>query len=1046
GIEFNRIRLAVDPVSSATWGGIGFNGNNDNQMVCVDMEESSSAGESIRLDNSRVLIDDMTWSQTNDTILQIESSSAIVRNSVFPDNTTQQSVSGHLLLTSNPYLIFDNNIFGVHTGTKQDVLDCTVSGPTPVPQFTNNVFLGGGDDALDLDGTYAFVAGNVFMNFHRNFSATQGESYAVTSGYDGSQTSSHLIVRNLFVNCDNAALVKDQSWIDFQNNTLVNCQVGVNFREPLETTVDPGRGGYMAGNIFYNTPEPVAAYYLSHPTWGPSDVTVEYSIIPDGIPSQFLGSGNILNADPLFVDAASDDFHLKSDSASDGTGPNGIDMGMHVPAGASISGPPSLTTAMTDITYTIAGPAITHYKWRLDGGSWSVTEQTVDTAIVLNSLAPGGHTLEVIGKNYAGVWQDQADAAVRTWTVDSSHVALIINEVKAHSHSVSPDLIELYYDGPGTLDMAGMSITDNPGDRRKYVFGAGTTINPGEYMVLIADPTSAVPGHLNFALTSLGDGLYLYDAGESVIDSVEFGMQWNDWSIGRLGDDEWYLTVPTLGLPNVKQPLGDPAALKINEWLANGNVLLEDDFIELYNPSPYPINLSDLYLTDNHVTQPLKSCLGPLSIIEPNGYVVFTADDKDRSAHVDFKLSADHEIIALYDGDGNEIDKVIYYAQKTDVSQGRSPDGSENYAFFSLPTPWLANPVSASDETIENLIDITHEWSFDQSDTDLGIVWRDPDYIDSSWPSGAALLYVEGSSLPAPKSTPLTLGATTYYFRSHFSIPSGINIADIVRLNLATVVDDAAVIYLNGAEVERIGFNDTTVITHNTWADRNAVGNAAYEYFEIPATGLLPNDNVIAVEVHQKNSGSSDVVFGLALDAVVSVSQGDDPLANAKALLDNLRITELMYNPSGGEEYEFIELQNTGAESFDLSGVRFTDGIDFTFPAQTELAAGGFVVLAADRQAFALKYPTVPQGIVFGPYDGKFDNGGENIVLQLPEPFEAAILRFEYDDAWYPATDGDGYSLVIDDPTGAPANWQDQSRWRRSDSGSGSPGEEDVED
>jgi len=96
--------------------------------------------------------------------------------------------------------------------------------------------------------------------------------------------------------------------------------------------------------------------------------------------------------------------------------------------------------------------------------------------------------------------------------------------------------------------------------------------------------------------------------------------------------------------------------------------------------------------------------------------------------------------------------------------------------------------------------------------------------------------------------------------------------------------------------------------------------------------------------------------------------------------------------------------------------------------------------------AFASRYPAVPAAIGFGPYDGKFDNGGENTVLQLPLPFEAAILRFEYDDAWYPATDGDGYSLVIDDPTGAPANWQDQSRWRRSDSGSGSPGEEDVED
>ena len=1046
GREFNRIRLTVDPVSSATWGGLRFDGSDeDNRMVCVDMESSGSAGESVRLDYSRILIDNMTWSQTNETILQIENSSAIVRNSVFPDNIDDQSVSGHGLLTSNPYLIFDNNIFGVHIGEKQDVLDCTTRGSTYVPQFTNNVFLGGGDDALDLDDTYAFVAGNVFMNFHRNFDASRGESYAVTSGGDGYGGSNHLIVRNLFINCDHAALSKDDSWINFQNNTVVNCLVGINFREPHETSgVSPGLGGYLSGNIFYNTPDPVASYYLNDPdpTKIDSDVTVEYSIIPDGIPGAFLGSGNILNADPLFVDAGSDDYHLKSDSAAVGTGPNGIDMGMHVPVGASISGPNSLTTALTSITYTIAGPAITHYKWRLDGGSWSVTEQTVDTALVLSSLSQGGHILEVIGKNYAGVWQEQADATVRTWTVDSSQVALVINEVLAHSHDPAPDLIELYYDGPGTLDMAGMSITDNPGDPRKHVFGAGTTIDAGQYKVLVAEPTSTVPGHLDFALNSLGDEVYLYDAGGNLIDSVEFGMQWRYWSIGRLGDDKWHLTVPTSGSPNVKQPLGDPADLKINEWLANGRILFVDDFIELYNPGPHPVNLSDLYLTDNHITQPLKSRLGPLSFIEPNGYAVFIADDRDRSGHVDFKLSADHEILALYDADGNEIDKVIYYAQKTDVSQGRSPDGSDNLEFFTLPTPGVANPGNVGGETIEiNLIDIEHVWSYDQSNTDLSTGWRDPDYVDSSWPTGAALLYVEGSALPAPKNTPLILGARTYYFRSHFTIGDELDLADIVELNVATVVDDAAVIYINGTEVLRVGFNDNTVVTHYTWSDRGAVSNADYEYFTIPAADLRPDDNVIAVEVHQRNATSSDIVFGLALDAVVSVSQGDDPLADARLLLDNLRITELMYNPPDGTEHEFIELHNTGAESLDLWGVRFTDGIDFTFPAPTELAAGASVVLAADRQAFALKYPSVPQGIVFGPYDGKLNNGGEKIVLKLPEPFEAAILRFEYDNSWYAQTDGGGRSLTIRDPQAAIATWDEPESWQPSTAPGGTPGQ-----
>ena len=129
GTEFNRISLVGDPAASASWGGIRFSSSNqDNQLVCVDMRKSSSASESIRLDSSRALLDGMTWSQTNEVILQIESSSVIVRNCVFPDNTGDQSVSGHLLLAANPYLTFESNIFGVHSGTKKDVLDCTVSG------------------------------------------------------------------------------------------------------------------------------------------------------------------------------------------------------------------------------------------------------------------------------------------------------------------------------------------------------------------------------------------------------------------------------------------------------------------------------------------------------------------------------------------------------------------------------------------------------------------------------------------------------------------------------------------------------------------------------------------------------------------------------------------------------------------------------------------------------------------------------------------------------------------------------------------------------
>jgi len=180
GSEFQRIRLTRQPGSSATWDGLHISSTQDNRLSYADMEYSSADGESIRLSSSKMLIENVTWAGTTRTVLNISSSSVIVRNSVFP-STSSQTVSGHHLLGSDPYMLFEGNIFGVCTGTKQDVLDFSTSGSPVMPRFINNVFLGGGDDALDLDGTGAYVAGNIFMNFHRNFDPSEGESYGVTT-------------------------------------------------------------------------------------------------------------------------------------------------------------------------------------------------------------------------------------------------------------------------------------------------------------------------------------------------------------------------------------------------------------------------------------------------------------------------------------------------------------------------------------------------------------------------------------------------------------------------------------------------------------------------------------------------------------------------------------------------------------------------------------------------------------------------------------------------------------------------------------------------
>lgn len=65
-----------------------------------------------------------------------------------------------------------------------------------------------------------------------------------------------------------------------------------------------------------------------------------------------------------------------------------------------------------------------------------------------------------------------------------------------------------------------------------------------------------------------------------------------------------------------------------------------------------------------------------------------------------------------------------------------------------------------------------------------------------------------------------------------------------------------------------------------------------------------------------------------------------------------------MYNPQGGNEYEFLELHTPGLVPLDLSGAYF-EGIAYTFPSGTTMAPDVYWVLARNPQAFSQRYPQV---------------------------------------------------------------------------------------
>jgi len=140
----------------------------------------------------------------------------------------------------------------------------------------------------------------------------------------------------------------------------------------------------------------------------------------------------------------------------------------------------------------------------------------------------------------------------------------------------------------------------------------------------------------------------------------------------------------------------------------------------------------------------------------------------------------------------------------------------------------------------------------------------------------------------------------------------------------------------------------------------------------------------------------------------------------------NLVINEIHYNPEdsiysnastgandtiSGRDFEFIELKNNSQNTIFLEDVSFIKGITLNFEANYSIPAGGFLVLAENEIRFAEKYGFAPDG----QYQGKLDNGGENIWIV--DPFENLIDTLRYDDnlPWDTIPDNGKFSLALID-------------------------------
>lgn len=146
----------------------------------------------------------------------------------------------------------------------------------------------------------------------------------------------------------------------------------------------------------------------------------------------------------------------------------------------------------------------------------------------------------------------------------------------------------------------------------------------------------------------------------------------------------------------------------INELMASNSSYYADNFgdfddwLELYNPNAYAVNLSGCRFEWNSKVWTLPN----QTLIEPQGYFIFWFDAEayQGANHTNGKLPNAVHTIYLKSENGQTIDSVMYPPTSTNYSYGRFPNGSSSLVVFERPTPNANNnTIGLEKHDTENL-------------------------------------------------------------------------------------------------------------------------------------------------------------------------------------------------------------------------------------------------------------------------------------------------------------------------------------------------------
>lgn len=374
-------------------------------------------------------------------------------------------------------------------------------------------------------------------------------------------------------------------------------------------------------------------------------------------------------------------------------------------------------------------------------GSWQETEMV--TPGYENSEAGYDLWLEVSGLKGSGFVISEVMAENATMLLDGGF----------------PDWIEICNVSDNALSLGGWFLSDNPNNPCKWSM-PDITVQPGEYLLILCDGKNTYSGgfyHSNFSLSKYGETVLLTTSACSVACSVELPATDADRSVICDTENPQVTDMVTPGYPNTtdgwlayQDSLSVPTGLIISEVMSsNDKYLMQSDrsfhdWVEFYNNSDAPINLSDYYLTDK-LSDPDRYRLPDKTLESGEYYTVVLTDGT-------LGLNAIEERIYLYTSDLTCVDcmKLSYIPYQ--CSYGRMA-GENGEWYFSSPTPGKANTNGLRTIAEEPQVSVPGGAYNDVSSLNVSLSGSGNIYYttDGSWPTVNSRLY----------SAPIELTSTT---------------------------------------------------------------------------------------------------------------------------------------------------------------------------------------------------------------------------------------------------------------------------------------------